>query len=216
MKLIAPSFLSADFGILKEEIKQTEKSGADIAHIDVMDGHFVPPISFGDIVVKVVKKHSTLPIDVHLMVENPDKHIETFAKAGADYISVHYETLPHLNRTINLIKSFGIKAGVAINPATDIANLEYILEYIDFVLIMSVNPGFGGQKFIPNSLRKIKRLKEMIKEKNLNVQIEVDGGINEETIEDISKAGCDMFVVGSAFFKNSDYKKTIISLKEKM
>jgi ribulose-phosphate 3-epimerase len=216
MKLIAPSILSADFARLGDEIKAVEAAGADWIHADVMDGHFVPNITFGPLVVEAVRSVTSLPIDVHLMIENPDNYIPAFAKAGAAWISVQIETCVHLNRSIQLIRECGAKPGVVLNPSTPIQTLEWIIEDVDYVLIMSVNPGFGGQAFIKNSLPKIKALRQMIQSKNLNIPIQVDGGVNEETITDIAAAGADIFVAGSAIFGSSDYQKTINKFREKI
>ncbi|MCK5784327.1 MAG: ribulose-phosphate 3-epimerase [Desulfobacterales bacterium] len=209
MKIIAPSILSADFSALGDEIKLVEKSGANWIHVDVMDGHFVPNITMGPIIVEAVKRSTSLPIDVHLMIENPDSYIPDFIKAGADLISVHAEASVHLNRTIQLIKESDIKAGVALNPATDLSSIEWVLEYLDFVLLMSVNPGFGGQKFIRSSLEKSRRLKKMIQDRGLSTLIQIDGGVNQKIIGEISQAGVDSFVAGSAIFRSNDYKATI-------
>lgn len=209
MKLIAPSILSADFSKLGEEVKAVEQAGADWIHADIMDGHFVPNITFGPMVVEAVKKVTHLPIDVHLMIENPDQYIPDFIKAGADWISVHAEACVHLNRTVQLIKESGVKAGVVLNPATSLSSIDWILEYVDFVLVMSVNPGFGGQDFISNSLEKIQNLRARIQNKNLNTLIQIDGGVNTGTIKEISDAGTDCFVAGSAIFGSGDYQKTI-------
>ncbi|MBU1713121.1 MAG: ribulose-phosphate 3-epimerase [Proteobacteria bacterium] len=214
MKLIAPSILSADFSMLGKEIESVEQAGADWIHVDVMDGHFVPNITMGPIVVEAVRRVTTLPIDVHLMIENADRFIPDFAKAGASLISVQVEACTHLNRTIQLIKEFGVKPGVVLNPATPLSAIEWVLEYIDFVLIMSVNPGFGGQAFIGNSLDKIKELKKIINKKGLSTLIEVDGGVNKDTIRDVSTAGADVFVAGSAVFGSRDYKEMIGLLKK--
>lgn len=214
MKLIAPSILSADFSRLGEEIESVEKAGADWIHVDVMDGHFVPNITMGPLVVEAARRAASLPIDVHLMIENADRFIPDFAKAGASLISVQVEACTHLNRTIQLIKELGVKPGVALNPATPLSAIEWVLEDIDFVLIMSVNPGFGGQAFIRNSLDKIKSLSEMIKEKGLSTLIEIDGGVNKDTIRDVSFAGADVFVAGSAIFGSRDYRETIKLFKE--
>ena len=214
MKLIAPSILSADFSRLGEEIESVEKAGADWIHVDVMDGHFVPNITMGPLVVEAARRVTNLPIDVHLMIENADRFIPDFAKAGASLISVQVEAYTHLNRTIQLIKELGVKPGVVLNPATPLSAIEWVLEYIDFVLIMSVNPGFGGQAFIRNSLDKIKSLSEMIKGKGLSTLIEIDGGVNKDTIRDISFAGADVFVAGSAIFGSKDYRETIKLFKE--
>ena len=214
MKLIAPSILSADFSRLGEEIESVEKAGADWIHVDVMDGHFVPNITMGPLVVEAARRVTNLPIDVHLMIENADRFIPDFAKAGASLISVQVEACTHLNRTIQLIKELGVKPGVVLNPATPLSAIEWVLEYIDFVLIMSVNPGFGGQAFIRNSLDKIKSLSEMIKGKGLSTLIEIDGGVNKDTIRDVSFAGADIFVAGSAIFGSKDYRETIKLFKE--
>ncbi|MBU1571388.1 MAG: ribulose-phosphate 3-epimerase [Proteobacteria bacterium] len=214
MKLIAPSILSADFSRLGEEIESVEKAGADWIHVDVMDGHFVPNITMGPLVVEAARRAASLPIDVHLMIENADRFIPDFAKAGASLISVQVEACTHLNRTIQLIKELGVKPGVALNPATPLSAIEWVLEDIDFVLIMSVNPGFGGQAFIRNSLDKIKSLSEMIKGKGLSTLIEIDGGVNKDTIRDVSFAGADVFVAGSAIFGSRDYRETIKLFKE--
>jgi ribulose-phosphate 3-epimerase len=213
MKLIAPSILSADFSKLGDEIRAVEAAGADWIHVDVMDGHFVPNITMGPIVVEAVKRVTTLPIDVHLMIENPDRYIKDFADAGADWISVQLETCVHLNRTIQMIKECGAKAGVALNPASSLSSLSWSLDVLDFVLIMSVNPGFGGQSFIENSLDKIKALKSMLQERKLECLIQVDGGVNLKTIEAVSLAGADVFVAGSAIYGRDDYKKAIGEFK---
>jgi ribulose-phosphate 3-epimerase len=209
MKYIAPSILSADFSRLGDEIQSVEKAGADWIHVDVMDGHFVPNITIGPLIVEAARRSTSLPLDVHLMIENPDRYIEDFAKAGADLISVQAEASVHLNRTIQLIKSLDLRAGVVLNPSTPLSVIEWILEDVDFVMIMSVNPGFGGQKFIPNSLDKIRALHKTIQNRGLSVLIEIDGGVNETTIKNISDAGVDIFVAGSAIFKSPDYKETI-------
>jgi ribulose-phosphate 3-epimerase len=216
MKLIAPSILSADFSKLGEEVEAVEAAGADWIHADVMDGHFVPNITIGPLIVEAVKRVTSLPIDVHLMIENPDNYIPAFAKAGASWISVQIETCVHLNRTVQLIKENGARAGVVLNPSTSVDTVEWILEYVDYILIMSVNPGFGGQAFISNSLNKIKTLHRLIQDKGLNTLIEVDGGVNEETIADVSAAGTDVFVAGSAIFGIRDYQKTIQSFRKKI
>jgi len=212
-KIIAPSILSADFSRLGEEIAAIEKGGADWIHVDVMDGHFVPNITIGPPVVASIRKITTLPLDVHLMIQDPDKYIEKFAKAGADIITVHVEASPHLHRTVQLIKDQGCKAGVSLNPATSLATLDHILSEVDMVLIMTVNPGFGGQEFIPSVLPKIKRLREKINEEGLVVNIEVDGGVNLNNITKIAQAGGNIFVAGNAVFTTSDYAKTIQELK---
>ena len=214
MKYIAPSILSADFAKLGDEIRSVEKAGADWIHVDVMDGHFVPNITIGPLIVEAARRVTSLPLDVHLMIENPDRYIEDFAKAGADLISVQVEACIHLNRTIQMIKSLDLRAGVVLNPSTPLSALEWVLEDVDFVMIMSVNPGFGGQKFIPNSIDRIRSLRKMIQDRGLSVLIEIDGGVNEKTIKNISDAGVDVFVAGSAIFKSPDYKETIAKFRE--
>ena len=216
MKLIAPSILSADFAKLGDEIKAVEAAGADWIHVDVMDGHFVPNITIGPLIVEAVRSVTSLPIDVHLMIENPDNYIPAFARAGATLISVQIETSLHLNRSVQLIRECGAKPGVVLNPTTPVQTLEWIIEDVDYVLIMSVNPGFGGQAFITKSLDKIKALRKWIRSKNLNTLIQVDGGVNEKTITDIAAADADIFVAGSAIFGSNDYQKTIRSFREKI
>ena len=216
MGKIAPSILSADFARLGEEVKAVEKAGADYIHVDVMDGHFVPNITIGPLVVEGVNKVTDLPLDVHLMIENPDQYINDFAKAGSDIITVHVEAVNHLHRSIQLIRDAGCKAGVSLNPATPLESIEYVLENLDMVLIMSVNPGFGGQKFIHGVLPKIKKLREMIIERGLDVDIEVDGGVNSKTIGDVSAAGANIFVAGSAIFNTDDYAEAIRSIRKGM
>ena len=208
-KLIAPSILSADFTKLGEDVRSVEAAGADWIHVDVMDGHFVPNITMGPMIVEAVRRVTELPIDVHLMIENPERYIPDFAKAGATYISVQVETCNHLDRTVNLIKECGARAGAVLNPSTPLSTLEWILEQVNYVLIMSVNPGFGGQRFIPASLEKLSALKRMIQQQGQSILIEIDGGVNEKNIGDISRAGADVFVAGSAIFGSADYKKTI-------
>jgi ribulose-phosphate 3-epimerase len=214
MKKICPSILSADFSKLADEIKDVESAGADIIHCDIMDGHFVPNISFGPDIVAKVNEITNLPLDVHLMIDDADRFIGNFADAGADFISVHYENNIHLNRLINKIKSFNVKAGVVLNPTSPVCLLNDIIEYVDFVLLMSVNPGFGGQKFIQNSFDKIHVLKKMIKEKNLSCQIEIDGGVGLENIKSLSVAGVNMFVCGASIFKSKDRKTVISKMKD--
>jgi len=214
MKYIAPSILSADFSKLGDEIRSVEDAGADWIHVDVMDGHFVPNITIGPLVVEAAKRVTSLPIDVHLMIENPDRYISDFTKAGADLISVQAETCVHLNRTIQMIKESGPRAGVVLNPSTPLSSIDWVVEYVDFVMIMSVNPGFAGQSFIPNSLNKVKALRRMIRDRGLSTLIEIDGGVKEQNIKNISDAGVDVFVAGSAIFKSPDYKKTIDRFRE--
>ena len=206
---IAPSILSADFLKLGEEILAVEKGGADYIHIDVMDGHFVPNITIGPLIVEAIRPITKLPLDVHLMIENPDQYIEAFAKAGADYITVHVEACRHLHRTIQNIKSFGIKAGVVLNPATPVESIQHVIGDIDMVLLMSVNPGFGGQKFIPEVLPKIRKVKEMAEQKGVNLEIEIDGGVNPETAKQCMEAGANVLVAGSAIYNQPDYAKAI-------
>ncbi|MEN8191625.1 MAG: ribulose-phosphate 3-epimerase [Bacteroidota bacterium] len=213
MKLLAPSILSADFSNLSQQIRYAEIGGADIIHCDVMDGKFVPNITFGPIVVKAVKKTTKLPIDVHLMIEKPDNVLEDFINAGADMVSVHQEEVVHLHRTITRIKELGAKAGVVINPATPVKTLSEIVELVDFILVMSVNPGFGGQRFIDSSIQKIKQLAELRGEKGLNFQIEVDGGIDRENIQSVAEAGCDIFVAGSSIFSQDNISAASAELK---
>jgi ribulose-phosphate 3-epimerase len=209
MKRIAPSILSADFSRLGEEVKAVEAAGADWIHVDVMDGHFVPNITIGPLVARAVRSVTDLPMDVHLMIENPDQYLEDFAKAGSTYLTVHPEACCHVHRTIGAIKDLGVKAGVSLNPATPLSAVEWILQDVDLVLIMSVNPGFGGQQFIAQSLQKIRDLKAIISARNLDVVIEVDGGVNKKTIQSVSEAGADAFVAGSAIFGSTDYRQTI-------
>jgi len=213
-KLLCPSVLSADFSRLTEEIKEVESAGADVIHCDIMDGHFVPNITFGPDMVSRINAVTELPLDVHLMIDSPDKYIGNFCDAGADYISVHYENNIHLNRLINYIKGFKVKAGVAINPSTPVCLLSDIILDTDFILIMSVNPGFGGQKYIPNSLEKVRELKKLINLKNPDCLIEIDGGISEDNIKTLAKNGVDMFVCGASIFKDGDKKKKTKKLKE--
>jgi len=212
--MMAPSILSADFSRLGEEIKAVEKAGADVIHVDVMDGHFVPNITIGVPVVASVRKITDLPLDVHLMIADADSYIEDFAKAGADWITVHVEACPHLHRTISRIKELGKKAGAVLNPATPLVSLDEILGDVDLVMLMSVNPGFGGQSFIKSSINKIKTLRRMIDERGLEVGIEVDGGVSPATIADVSGAGANIFVAGSAVFGQPDYAAVIKEMKD--
>jgi len=215
MVKIAPSILSADFSRLGEEIIAAEKAGADLVHIDVMDGQFVPNITIGPLVVKAVKKVASIPLDVHLMIIDPDKYVKEFADSGADIITVHSEACVHLHRSIQNIKECGVKAAVSLNPATPVSDIEIVLPYVDMVLIMSVNPGFGGQKFIPEALEKIKTLKRMITERNLNVEIEVDGGVTVDNVAEVNKSGADIVVMGSAFYNSNDYAETAKLVRER-
>ena len=206
---LAPSILAADFSQLKDDVQLVEEGGGHLIHIDVMDGHFVPNITFGPPVIKSIRKHTQLPFDVHLMITNPERYIKEFFNAGANIITVHQEACTHLHRTIQSIKELGIKAGVALNPATDLGALKYILSDIDRVLIMSVNPGFGGQSFILQCLDKIKELSECIKANGLSVEIEVDGGVDLSNAEELIKAGTDILVAGSAIYNTPNPKDSI-------
>ena len=213
MALVAPSLLASDFLNLERECTMVNESKADWFHLDVMDGRFVPNISYGLPVIQQIKKVAKKICDVHLMILEPEKYAEDFKKAGADILTVHYEACTHLHRNIQQIKGLGMQAGVALNPHTPVELLQDIIQDLDLVLIMSVNPGFGGQQFIPHSLQKIKELRQMIDEKKLNAKIEVDGGITEENAKDVVKAGADVLVAGSTVFKSKDPKKTIEFLK---
>lgn len=213
MKLIAPSILSADGSKLGEEILAVEKAGADWIHVDVMDGNFVPNITMGPSIISSLRKITKLPFDVHLMIDNPDRYIESFYKAGADIITVHVEATNHLHRIVDLIKSFDLRAGVSLNPATPLEQVEEIIHYIDLLLIMSVNPGFGGQQFIGTSLAKIARARKMLDGMPRRPLLEVDGGVNLKNIGDVAEAGADVIVAGAAVFGTEDYQKTITSLK---
>lgn len=216
MTLIAPSLLSADFGKLADEVRLAEEAGANMLHIDVMDGLFVPNITIGPLVIEAIKKSTKLPLDVHLMIVNPDKYIDQFVNAGADILTVHVEASTHLHRTVWDIKNRGIKAGVSLNPATPIYSIEEIIKDLDLILIMSVNPGFGGQSFISSSLDKIKRTKKLITKSKTNTLIEVDGGVKLSNAREIINAGADILVMGSEFFGQKDYKKFMEKLKEKI
>lgn len=211
---IAPSILSADFMRLGEEIKAVENAGAHMIHLDVMDGHFVPNITIGYAVIESIRKITGLPLDVHLMISEPEKFLDDFIRAGADYLTVHAEASVHLHRTLHRIKESGIKAGVSINPATSVMSLYDIVGDADMVLIMSVNPGFGGQSFIPHSLEKIKQLKKIISDKGLSTLIEVDGGIKPDNAKEVAAAGADILVMGSAFFTSGNYSQTMARLNE--
>ncbi|MEC1535937.1 ribulose-phosphate 3-epimerase [Bacillus sonorensis] len=214
MVYVAPSILSADFARLGEEIKDVDQGGADFIHIDVMDGHFVPNLTIGPLVVEAVRPITKLPLDVHLMIEQPDRYIPVFAKAGADILSVHVEACPHLHRTIQLIKEQGVKAGVVLNPHTPVQQIEHVLEDLDLVLLMTVNPGFGGQSFISSVVPKIRQVKELAEEKELSgLLIEVDGGVNKKTAAQCIEAGANLLVAGSAIYNEKDRKKAISEIK---
>jgi len=213
MPVLAPSILASDFTNLSQQIRLVEMGRADWIHCDIMDGNFVPNISFGPIIVEAVKRITKLPVDVHLMIKNPDNYIENFITAGASIVSIHYEEDVHLNRTLSRIKELGAKAGVVINPSTPVNSLKDIAEYADLVLIMSVNPGFGGQTFIKNSLRKIKEAVKLRGDMNANFIIEVDGGIDLKNVSNILSAGCDAFVIGSSIFKSEDITTTTLEFK---
>ena len=210
----APSILSADFSRLGSEIRAVDQAGAELIHVDVMDGHFVPNITIGPLVVQAVRKVTAKVLDVHLMIENADRYLESFAEAGADWITVHVEACPHLHRTVSRIRELGKKAGVVLNPATPLESLDYILEEVDLVMLMAVNPGFGGQSFIPSTLRKISRLKKRIDELGLTVGIEIDGGISPATIAAVAEAGANIFVAGSAIYGQADYRAVITEMRE--
>lgn len=211
---IAPSILSADFSRLGDEIRAVEAAGADLIHVDVMDGHFVPNITIGPPVVAALRKTTRLPLDVHLMIEDADRYVPDFCEAGADWISVHVEACPHLHRTLQLIKNCGRRAGVVLNPGTPLASLEEVLHEAEFVLLMSVNPGFGGQAFIPGALKKIATLRDWIRESGLDVEIEVDGGVKTGNAGDLVRAGAEILVAGSAVFESPDYKATIEAFRK--
>jgi ribulose-phosphate 3-epimerase len=210
---IAPSILSADFSRLGEQIQELTKAGADYIHVDVMDGHFVPNITIGPLVVESVKKQTTIPLDVHLMIENPMKYVKEFSDAGANIITVHIEAESHIHRAVNMIKNLGCKAGVSLNPSTSLTMLDEILSEIDLVLVMSVNPGFGGQKFIDSSINKIKRLRKMIDDREIDAEIEVDGGITAENVSTVVKAGADVIVAGYAIFSKPNITEAIKEIR---
>ena len=213
MKKIAPSILSADFSRLGDEVRAVEKAGADVIHVDVMDGHFVPNITIGPLVVEGLRKLTSLPLDVHLMIENPARYVEAFALAGADWITIHAETCPHLKTTIKKIRGLNVRPGVVLKPATPLKILHPVLDDLDLVLIMSVNPGFGGQSFIPSTLKKIERLRKAVDQ---HLEIEVDGGVKIENIKEVSVAGGNIFVVGTGIFKTQNYEDTIKKLREEI
>jgi ribulose-phosphate 3-epimerase len=211
---LAPSILSADFMKLGEEIKEAEAAGVDMLHVDIMDGHFVPNITIGPFVVEAIKKTTKLPLDVHLMIEEPDKYIADFIKAGADCLTVHTEASVHLHRTVHWIKDSGVRAGVSLNPATPVWSLDHIFQDLDVVLIMSVNPGFGGQSFIPQVLPKIRTCRQIIADRGLQVLIEVDGGVKYDNAKTVADAGADILVMGSAFFNSGDYSSLTSRLRK--
>lgn len=216
MKILSVSILSADFGRLAEEVMAVELAGADWIHVDVMDGHFVPNITIGPDVVSALRKVTKLPLDVHLMIEKPERYLKAFVDAGADWLGVHVETCPHLHRTVQTIRELGAKATVTLNPGTPLVSVEPVLSEIDMVLLMTVNPGFGGQKFIRSVLPKIRACSELIRRQKLPVLLEADGGVNLTTIEDVSEAGVDVFVAGSAVFSGKDYASNVKGLKDGM
>jgi len=215
-KKLAPSILSSDFRRLGEEVAAVTDAGADYIHVDVMDGHFVPNITIGPLVVEAARRSTHLPLDVHLMISEPDRYLEDFVRAGANLISVHVEVLPHLHRTLQRIRELGVKASATLNPSTPLVTIEHVLEQLDMVLLMTVNPGFGGQEFIPAMIPKIRDLRRMIDERGLTVDVEVDGGINAETIGAVARAGADVFVAGSAVFHTSNYGETLRLLRARI
>lgn len=212
--MIAPSILSADFSRLGDEIRDVDQCGADIIHVDVMDGHFVPNITIGPLVVEAARRVTKKELDVHLMIADADSYVDSFAQAGADWITVHAEACDHLHRTVSRIKQLGKRAGVVLNPATSLGSLDYILEEVDLVMLMAVNPGFGGQSFIGSTLAKIWQLRQRIDAMGLDVDIEVDGGISTATIADVAEAGANVFVAGSAVYNSDDYEETIEALRK--
>jgi ribulose-phosphate 3-epimerase len=216
VKKIAPSILSADFSRLGSEVRAVEKAGADLIHVDVMDGHFVPNITVGPLVVQGLKKLTSLPLDVHLMIENPQRYIEAFARAGSDWITIHAEVCPYLKRMIKEIRRLNVRPGIVLKPATPLKILYPLLEEIDLVLVMSVNPGFGGQSFIPSTLKKIERLRKIVDQNEYSLEIEVDGGVKVENIREVSMAGGDIFVVGTGIFKTDNYEETIRKLRQEI
>ena len=213
MGKIAPSILSADFTRLGDEVRDVEHAGADYIHVDVMDGHFVPNITIGSMIVEAVKRTTKLPLDVHLMISNPDQYVDDFRQAGADIITVHAEAVTHLHRSVQLIREAGARTAVSLNPSTPLQVIEYVLDKLDMVLLMTVNPGFGGQRFIPEVIPKIERLREMIKERGLNTEIEVDGGINADTVIPCAAQGATVFVAGSYVFGGKSYSERIESVR---
>jgi len=216
LKKIAPSILSADFSRLGEELRAVERAGADLIHVDVMDGHFVPNITIGPLVVQGLKKLTSLPLDVHLMIEEPQRYIEVFAQAGSDWITVHAEVCPQLKRMVKRIRQLKVRPGIVLKPATPLKTLFPVLDDIELVLIMSVNPGFGGQSFIPSTLKKIEQLRKIVDQNCCPLEIEVDGGVKIENIREVSRAGADIFVLGTGIFKTKDYEKTIKKLRKEI
>jgi ribulose-phosphate 3-epimerase len=216
LKKIAASILSADFSRLGEEVRAVERAGADLIHVDVMDGHFVPNITIGPLVVQGLRKLTSLPLDVHLMIENPERYIEVFAQAGGDWITIHAEVCPNLKRMIRKVLQLNVRPGIVLKPATPLKTLFPVLEDIDLVLIMSVNPGFGGQSFIPSTLKKIERLRKIVDQNDYSMGIEVDGGVKIENIREVSMAGADIFVVGTGIFKTENYEETIRKLRQEI
>jgi len=216
MKKLAPSILSADFRRLGEDVAAVTDAGADYIHVDVMDGHFVPNITIGPLVVEAARRSTHLPLDVHLMISEPDRYLDDFVRAGANLISVHVEVLPHLHRTLQRIRELGAKASATLNPSTPLVTIEHVLEQLDMVLLMTVNPGFGGQEFISAVIPKIRDLRRMIDERGLRIDVEVDGGINAETIGAVARAGADVFVAGSAVFHTSNYGETLRLFRKKI
>jgi ribulose-phosphate 3-epimerase len=212
--ILAPSLLSVDFGRLAEEMSRAERGGAGMFHLDVMDGHFVPNLTMGPAIVKAARRATRLPLDVHLMIENADRYVDAFADAGANWISLHVEAMPHLQRTVAHLRERGVKAGVALNPATPLVSLEEILPELDYVLVMSVNPGFGGQKFLPASLDKVRRLREGLRRRGLAPQVEVDGGVDEGNVKALVEAGVDVLVAGTAVFGKDDAESSARRLLE--
>ena len=216
MKKIAPSILSADFSRLADEVRAVEKAGADVIHVDVMDGHFVPNITIGPLVVQGLKKLTSLPLDVHLMIENPERYVDDFVQAGGSWITVHAEACSHLKRMIKKVRQLNVRPGIVLKPATPLKTLFPVLDEIDLVLIMSVNPGFGGQSFIPSTLKKIERLRKIVDQNRYPLEIEVDGGVKVENIRKVSISGADIFVVGTGIFKTNDYEETIKKLRQEI
>ena len=216
MKKIAPSILSADFSRLGEEVEAVERAGADLIHVDVMDGHFVPNITIGPSVVTGLRKLTSLPLDVHLMIEKPERYIEAFAQAGSTWITFHAEVCPRLGQMIKKVRQLKVRPGVVLNPSTPLKTLYPVVDAIDLVLLMSVHPGFGGQSFIPSTLKKIERLRRIIDQNHYPLEIEVDGGIKAENIGEVSRAGGDIFVLGTGIFKTKDYRGTIRKLRQEI